>query len=124
MLDFNSILNDYGFSADNYDFESTIIGFSYDIESALWGSDSIFVQDQCQIIRNWDDPSAYIHAHLVTVDGDVEHGTKYLLHRWKTEIRYGNPVVEVIDTRCSGIQTVIRILTITNSNAMTLKFTI
>ena len=124
MLDFHSILNDRGFSAENYDFESTIIGFSYDIEFALFDFLSPFGWDCSQINRCWDNSEAYIHAILIPVDGDIDRGTKFLLDRWCATLRYQDPIREVVSTDSSGTQSVLRMLTMTKSNAMTLKFTI
>lgn len=120
---FQSLLSDHGFTPNSYDFESTIIGWSYDIEFALFDSESPFDFQKSQIIRCWDDHEAYIHTKLFPVNGDISSATRFLLDRWYSELRYDNPVLEVVNVQRSPIQSVARMLTITKSNAMTLKFT-
>jgi hypothetical protein len=124
MLDYHSTLSGVGFTPRSYDFESSIIGWSYDIEFALFDSASPFDNRKSQIIRCWDNPEAHIHTILVPVDGDIAGATRFLLDRWYSELRYDIPILEVILTQSSGNQSVVRILVMSKSNAMTLKFTI
>ena len=123
QMNFQSQLSDHGFTPNSYDFESTIIGWSWDIEFALF-SQSPFDFQKCQIIRCWDSPEAYLHTVLVPVDGDIAGAKRFLLDRWNSELRYENPVMEVLVCQSSPIQSVLQMLTITKSNAMTLKFTV
>jgi len=123
QTNFQSLLCDQGYTPNSYDFESTIIGWSYDIDFALFDSTSPFDFHRSQIIRCWDNPEAYIHTILL-VDGDIAGATRLLIDRWYSCLQYDNPVLEIVNVQSSCTQSVVRMLTITNSNAMTLKFTV
>ena len=124
QMNFQSLLCDQGYTPKSYDFLTTIQGWSYDIEFALFDSDSIFDWDQSRINRHWEDPEAYIHTVLVPTDGDIAGATRFLLNRWCSELRYENSVLELVTVQSSCTQSVVRMLTITNWNFMTLKFSI
>ena len=121
---FQSLLCDQGYTPKSYDFESTIIGWSFDIDFTLFDSASPFDLNLSQVIRCWNSPEAYIHTVLVPTDGDIAGATRFLLNRWCSELRYSNPMLEIINVQSNRIQSVVRMLTITNSNAITLKFTV
>lgn len=124
MYDFYSIISDHGFTLDRYDFESTIAGFDHDIHFALLNDRSVFDIDRSRSYRQWDDPNAFVRADLVTRGGDVAAGVRFFQQRWSTELRYENPVREIIDLRQSTTTATIRVLTISQHNAMTLLFNI
>ena len=120
---FQSILADHGFSNSKSQ-DLTIIGWSYDIEFACFDSQSPFDFQRSQIIRCWDNPEAYIHAILIPVDGDIAGATRFLIERIYSELRYSSPVLELITVHSNSTQSVLRMLTVSAVNAMTLKFTI
>ena len=124
MLDFHSILNDYGFSADNYDFESTIIGFSQDIFAALLDAESCFDGDQCRVLRQWDDRNAHIRCELVTRDHNIQSAMEFFDQQWVRQLRYENPVCEVIIKRVDDQRATIQVLCISKHNAITMMFSI
>lgn len=124
MYDFHSIMLDHGFTADQYDFESTITGFDYDSHFALLDDRSIFDIDRSRSYRQWNNPNAYLRADLVTRDGDIAAGVRFFYQRWLSELRYENPVREFIDQHRQGRCVTIRALTISQTNAMTMQFNI
>ncbi len=123
MKDFSSILSDHGFTADRYDFESTIIGFDYDIQFAFSDS-NIFDFSRSRIFRQWSNPNAYIRADLKIKTGDINTGVACFNQRWSTELRYQNPVFEVVEVVPFDRFASIHVLTISQHNAMTLMFNI
>ena len=123
QINFQSLLTSHKFS-DSNSRDLKIIGWSYDIEFALFDSASPFDWDRSRINRHWDDPEAYIHTDLVPADGDIAGATQFLLDRWRTELTYDNSMCETVSIQRSPIQSVVRVLTISQSNAMTLKFTV
>lgn len=121
MHDFHSILIDYGFSTDSYDFESTIIGFDYDIHFSLFDNNStVFDIDQCRIYRQWNCPNALVRCELISRNGNIEAAVKFFYDRWLSELRYENPELEIIDIRQHYHFTSVHILTISKRNAITL----
>ena len=123
MYDFKSIMVSHGFTVDCYDFESAIIGFTHDISFSLFDTTTIFDVDQSQIIRQWDNPKAFIRAELVT-SGSIDDAVRFFHDRWLSELRYENPVREIIDVCRSPYSALIHVLTIGQYNAMTLQFNI
>jgi len=124
LLDFESILTTHGFTRINYEFNLTIVGWSYDIEFAFFDSESCFDINQCKIIRQWDDPNAFIRCELVTHAGDIPTAIKFFNQQWCSELRYENPIREIVDKQISYSSATIHVLTISQHNAMTLLFTI
>ena len=124
MFDFHSIMLDRGFTADQYDFESTIVGFDYDIQFSLFDDKTIFDVDRSRSYRQWDNPNAFLRCELVTLSGDLGAAIHFFHHRWLTELRYDRPVREVIDLQQNDDSATIHVLTITKRNAMTLLFNI
>lgn len=124
MKDFPSILSDHGFTADRYDFESTIIGFDYDIQFALFDRDSLFDFQHSRIFRQWNTLEALIRTDLKIKTGDIDSAVKFFLLRWMSELRYANPVREVIRLYQSPYATRIHVLSITSHNAITLLFNV
>jgi len=109
----------YGFTPECYDFESTIIGFDYDLQFAFFDTSTCFDINKCHIYRQWDNPNAFIRCELVTNDGDIDAGVQFFYHRWLTELRYENPVREIIDVQRFNQSAKINVLTISEHNAMT-----
>lgn len=124
MNDFYSIMLGHGFSADQYDFESTITGFDYDIHFALLDDRSVFDIDRSRSYRQWNTPNAFVRADLVTRDGDIAAGIRFFQQRWSTELCYDNPVHEIIDVQQCSHSAIIHVLTVSQHNAMTLQFNI
>lgn len=124
MYDFHSIVTAYGFTRESYDFESTIIGFDYDIRFSLFDTKTIFDTDRSRIYRQWDKPSAFLRCELVTLAGDVDTAVRFFYRHWLTEIRYERPVREIIDVQQCDDSAIIHALTISQSNAMTMLFNI
>lgn len=121
MQNFTSILSSHGFTADRYDFESTIIGFDYDIQFAF--SDSkIFDFPRSRIFRQWSNPNAFIRADLKVKTGDIAAGLACFNQRWSSELRYQNPALEIVEVARDDRVASIRVLTISRHNAMTLLF--
>jgi len=121
---FNTILTRHGFIASTYDFDSTILGWSHDLHSALLDSESIFDIDQCEIFQNLDQPNEYLRVELVTINNDIDAGVQFFYHRWLTELRYENPIREIIDVQRLDQYVTIQVLTISQHNAMTIRLTI
>ncbi|UZE97228.1 hypothetical protein [Alkalimarinus alittae] len=124
LLNFESILISHGFTPDRYDFESTIIGFDYDLHISLFDSHTCFDVDKCSTYRQWNQPNEYLRADLITLTGDVDAGIQFFYQRWCTELRYQNPVREVIDVQRLKQSAAIHVLTVSQHNAMTLLFNI
>lgn len=123
MQNFTSILSSHDFTADRYDFESTIIGFDYDIQFAF--SDSIvFDFPRSRILRQWSNPNAFIRADLKIKTGSIEEGLDCFNQRWSAELRYQKPVLEVVEVVPYDHCTSIHVLTISQHNAMTILFNI
>lgn len=124
MLNFSSILNIYGFTRNNYEFESRIAGFYHDLHFSLLDSRSIFDVERSTVYRRLENPNTLIFAELVTFDGDIDAAIQFFLRQWIAELQYENPVKEIINLHWSTHYATIQILTISRYNAMTLKFTI
>ena len=124
MHDFQSIMIDHGFTADRYDFESTIIGFDYDIHSALLDSMTPFDVQRSRIYRQFNNPFAFLQVDLVRVRYSIDRAIKFFLLRWRDELRYLNPVCEIIEIYESDSSASIHVLTITEKNAITILFNI
>lgn len=123
-FDFSSILIQHGFTRETYDFPSTIIGFDYDIQFALFDTNTCFDVDRSEIYRQWNNPDAFVHCDLVTINQDIDSALHFFHQRWATELRYQNPVREIIDVQIIKQLINIHVLTISTHNAMTLQFTI
>lgn len=124
MYEFYSIMTAHGLSTGGHDIESSIIGFDYDIQFSLFDQATVFDVDKCLILRQRDNPEAFVQCELVTGNGDIQAAISFFLHRWSTELRYQSPVREIIDIRTRSQSARIHILTISQFNAMTLLFTI
>ena len=123
MLDFESILTIHGFTSANYDFNLTIIGWSYDLEFAFFDSESCFDINRCKIIRKRDNPNAFIRCDLVTHSGDISTAIQFFDQQWRNELRYENPVREIVDKQIYQSSATIHVLTISQHNAMTILLT-
>jgi len=123
MYDFHSILTAHGFNRESYDFESTIVGFDYDVQFSLFAK-TVFDIDQSRMYRQWDNLNALLRCELVACNGDVQAAVRFFHHRWITELRYQNPVREIIDVQQRDQSASIHVLTISKHNAMTLLFNI
>jgi len=124
MKDFQIIMASHGFTDDTYDFDSTIAGFDYDIHFVLLDENSIFDVDRSQLFRQWNNPSELVRVELLTLDGNLEKGLRFFHKKWLNELRYQNPVKEITDIFRSADSIVIRVLMISQHNAITLLFNI
>ncbi|RLA18110.1 MAG: hypothetical protein DRQ62_14145 [Gammaproteobacteria bacterium] len=124
MYDFQSIMIGHGFTADQYDFESTIIGFDHDIHFSLFDNNSIFNINRSRTYRQWSNFNALLHVDLVTRNCDIEAAVCFVQQRWLTELRYQNAVREIIDLHQSSLFASIHVLTISRCNVMTILFNI
>lgn len=124
MNNFHSILAGYGFTPDRYDFESTIAGFGYDLQAALFDTHTCFDVERCQIARQFNNPNALIRADLITLTGDIDAAIQHFHQRWRTELYYQNTIREIIDVQRLDQSATIQVLTISQFNAMTLLITI
>lgn len=77
MHDFPTILARYGFTPNQYDFDSTIVGFDYDLQFALFDEDSPLDIERSKIIRQWDNPTAYLRCELFTQNTDTSAGLTF-----------------------------------------------
>lgn len=119
-MDFSSILEYYGFTRDTYDFESSVIGFDYDVHTVLLGSMTPFDINRSRIYRQFECPSALIRAEIVIKRYCIDRAIKFFLQRWRTELRYLNPICEIIEIYESSDSASIHVLSITETNAITL----
>tara|TARA_R110001583_G_scaffold193306_1_gene361389 strand:- start:1745 stop:2143 length:399 start_codon:yes stop_codon:yes gene_type:complete len=122
MHDFSAILAQYGFTPDQYDFESTIAGFDYDLQFALLDQDSGFDTEKSNIIRQWNNPSAYLRCELITRNSDTNSALTFFLQRWVSELRYNTVTREILDITQKQNTVEIRALLISPHNAMTFEF--
>jgi hypothetical protein len=97
MHDFAAILADNGFTPDYYDVDSTIAGFDYDLQFALFDEDTVFDIEQSKIIRQWDNPTAYLRCELTIRNASLDDALLLFLKRWVSELRYNSATREILD---------------------------
>lgn len=124
MHDFQSIMASHGFTVDRYDFESTIIGFDYDIYFSLFSDLTPFDVDRSRIYRQFDTPHAFLRVNLVRARYSIDRAVRFFQQRWRDDLRYLNPVCEIIETYQSENSARIHVLTISEKNAVTILFDI
>lgn len=122
MHNFAAILAQYGFTSDKYDFESTIAGFDYDLQFALFDQDSVFDIEKSNIFRQWNNPSAYLRCELITQNSDTNSALTFFLQRWVSELRYSTVTREILDITQEQNTVEIRALLLSQHNAMTFEF--
>jgi hypothetical protein len=122
MHNFPKILKQYGFSPNQYDFESTIAGYDYDLQFALFDQDSVFDIEKSNIVRQWNTPSAYLRCELITQNSDISTALTFFLQRWVSELRYSSVTREILDITQKQNTAEIRALLISTHNAMTFEF--
>lgn len=122
MHNFAAILAQYGFTAEQYDFESTIVGFDYDLQFALFDQDSVFDIEKSNIIRQWSNPSAYLRCELITRNNDTNNALAFFLQRWVSELRYSTVTREILDITQNKNSVEIRAVLLSPHNAMTFEF--
>lgn len=79
MHDFAAILTQYGFTPDQYDFAPTIAGFDYGLQFALFDQDSVFDIEQSNIVRQWNNPTAYLRCELIPRNSDTSSALTFSL---------------------------------------------
>lgn len=119
MHDFSVILAQYGFLPNQYDFESTIMGFDYDFQWSLFDQCNTFDTERSRIIRQWNNPTAYLRCELLTRNTSTSVGLAFFLQRWVSELRYQTVTREILDITDTKDVIEIRALLISPHNAMT-----
>ena len=119
MLYFSAILAQHGFTPDKYEIESTIAGFDYDLQFALFEQDSVFDIEKSNIIRQWNNPNAYLRCDLITRNKNTNSALTFFLQRWVSELRYDVVTREILDITQKQNTFEIRALLISPHNAMT-----
>ncbi|MCK0165391.1 hypothetical protein, partial [Marinobacter sp. S6332] len=104
-----------------YDFDSTIAGFDYDLQFALFDQDSVFDIEKSNIVRQWDNPSAYLRCELITRSCDTNSALTFFLQRWVSELRYNTVTREILDITQEQNTVEIRALIISPHNAMSFE---
>jgi hypothetical protein len=121
---FAAILADNGFTPTRYDFDATIAGFDYDLQFALFDQDTVFDIEQSKIIRQRDNPAAYLRCELITQNASLDDALLLFLKRWVSELRYNNVTREILDITQLPESIEIRALLISPHNAMTFHISI
>jgi hypothetical protein len=124
MHDFAAILADHGFTPDHYDIDSTIAGFDYDLQFALFDEDTVFDIEQSKIIRQRDNPTAYLRCELVTQNASLNDALLLFLKRWDSELRYNNLTREILNITQQRKSIEIHALLISPQNAKTFHINI
>ena len=124
MNDFAAILAYNGFTPARYDFDATIAGFDYDLQFALFDQDTVFDIEQSKIIRQWNNPTAYLRCELITQNASLDGALLFFLKRWVSELRYNNVTREILDITQQPESIEIRALLISPHNAMTFRISI
>ncbi|WP_303285320.1 hypothetical protein [Marinobacter sp. SS8-8] len=120
---FASLLLEHGFTPKTYDFDSTMLGFQHDIFNALIHNDPVF-SEQSFIREQLDCPDALLRCELVTQSENLSAAVQHFYARWFEELRYENPVLELLNLEMHKDTASIHVLTISKANAMTFVFTI
>lgn len=120
---FASLLLEHGFNPKTYDFDSTMLGFQHDIFNALIHNDPVF-SEQSFIREQPDCPDALLRCELVTQSDDLSAAVQHFYARWIEELRYENPVLELLNLEMHEDAASIHVLTISKANAMTFVFNI
>jgi len=124
MNDFAAILAGNGFTSARYDFDSAIAGFDYDLQFALFDQDTVFDIEQSKIIRQRDNPTAYLRCELVTQNASLNDALLLFLKRWDSELRYNNLTREILNITQQRKSIEIHALLISPQNAMTFHISI
>ena len=124
MNDFAAILAYNGFTPARYDFDATIAGFDYDLQFALFDQDTVFDIEQSKIIRQWDNPTAYLRCELITQNASLDVALLLFLKRWDSELRYNNLTREILNITQQRKSIEIHALLISPQNAMTFHISI
>ncbi|EIF43530.1 hypothetical protein DOK_08609 [gamma proteobacterium BDW918] len=120
--DFKTILAYHGFTPDNYDFEQAVVGLAYDIDFALHEARSCFDISKTVFRRRPWELNSMLAVDLWLLPGlAVNTGVTFLYQKWVTELRYQKPVVEQINTSMSHTNAHIRVLMISDWNAITIE---
>src|SRR5690554_2007679 len=120
---FASLLLEHGFTPKIYDFDSTMLGFQHDIFNALIHNDPVF-SEQSFICEQPDCPDALLCCELVTKSDNLSAAVQHFYARWFEELRYENPVLELLNLAMHKDTASIHVLTISKANAMTFVFNI
>lgn len=113
----------HGFSLQTYDFDSTMLGFQHDIFNALIHDDPVF-SPRSTIRQQPRCPSSLICCELITESGDLPAAIQHFYAQWFSELRYENPIVELLNLAVRADAATIHVLTISKRNAMTFLFNI
>lgn len=121
--DFPTLLVEHGFTPFAYDFASSMLGFVHEIFNTLIHDDPVF-SAQSEIYQQPHSPDAFMRCELITRSGDLVTAIQYFHRQWFTELRYQNPLVEILNLDLREGTATINALMISRYNAMTFLFTI
>lgn len=99
-----------------------MLGFHHEIYNALIHDNPVFNSDS-RIYQQPESPEALIRCELITSE-DLDRAASYFYQVWYAELRYENPVLEILDLSRRRTDAAIHALTISAHNAMTFLFTI
>ncbi|MCK0165791.1 hypothetical protein [Marinobacter sp. S6332] len=120
---FSELLIAYGFMPFAHDFASTALGFHHEIFNVLIHDNPVFTTDST-IHEQLDTPDAMLHCDLMTDADDFSTVIPYFYKRWFKELRYCNPVLQIINLDQRANSTTFNILTMSQHNAMTFVFNV
>src|SRR5690554_653760 len=120
---FASLLLDHGFTPKTYDFDATMLGFQHDIFNTLIHNDPVF-SEQSFIREQLDCLAALLRCELVTQSENLSAAVRHFYARWFEELRYENPVLELLNLEMHKDTASIHVLTISKADAMTFVFNI
>lgn len=120
MIDFRPIMTAYGFAVVDAEMLSTIAGFSHDLSNALL-TNGVF-DPRSKITHHPDHLNNLIRCDLICASGTLSNSLDYFFDRWMSDLRYENPVREIIDTRTTPKAITIQILLVGRKTAITLLF--
>lgn len=119
--DFPALLLEHGFPPETGEFESISLGFQHEIYNALIHHSPVF-REQSRIREQLNVPGEMIRCDLFTYAGDLKTAVPFFYRQWFEELRYENPVREVLILDRAHHSAQIRALTISRCNAMTFCF--
>lgn len=120
---FTKILNRYHFTLRKIE-QATVIAFDHEIYACLFSfPQKIFVEESYRGVRFFNDLEELLRVDLeVREDASLQNGVDAIMQEWREWLAYASPQKEVIITDMGKKKAYIRILTIKNNLAMTLRF--
>jgi len=99
-----------------------MLGFHHEIYNALIHDNPVF-NSNSRIYQQSESPEALIRCELIPPE-DLDRAASYFYQVWYAELRYENPVLEILNLSRRRKGAVIHALIISPHNAMTFLFTI